>query len=472
MLYLKEVSNIFGLEDEIFMSYLYGTRLSEHPHLRNSRSVFRGLFLQCLQVIYRMMKNFRPRESLQSKIRLDYLLYAGTQNQMLALQPTLQAFISQDVKACAFVERGIHQLLDSKEGTSPITYSLSDIARSILLLLMRAPSLRRRLSAMEMAPALLGNTIRFASAYTYVPYFLRILTQTQPAYVLVSNDHNVSNRALIAVAIHLKIETVYMQHASVSKYFPPLRFNYAFLDGQAGLKTYQKCEGSRSKPSPLYPLPKVFLSGQKKALSKCDSSCRQTRLGIAINTLDGLEESVALTRQLARAGFEVCLRWHPALAKDYVEKLNASLLGQPEVTYSDPSNSSISDFLRSCFAVIASNTSIHLEAVLSGVPSIYFEISPLSSPDVYGYVQNGLVPHLVNSQELILSLMDIANEKMNPINLKAIRFYSASYGTEWEGREGELVAETLEKIRHRKTLEGLFVKESNSSGFTAVYALN
>jgi hypothetical protein len=65
--------------------------------------------------------------------------------------------------------------------------------------------------------------------------------------IFFSNDHTVWNRVHLEVAIFHNIPTAYIQHANVSKTFPQLNFNYAFLDGDYAKNTYLNISKSNTK---------------------------------------------------------------------------------------------------------------------------------------------------------------------------------------------------------------------------------
>lgn len=58
----------------------------------------------------------------------------------------------------------------------------------------------------------------------------------------------------------------------------------------------------------------------------------------------------------------------------------------------------------------------------------------------YGVCNNSLT-----HDELVEFSRDVENGSRS-IDSEAVRYYSATYGTFWEGKEGELVAESLVKL--------------------------
>lgn len=114
------------------------------------------------------------------------------------------------------------------------------------------------------------------------------------------------------------------------------------------------------------------------------------------------------------------------------------------VSLSDPRQEPISSFMERIDWLIAGNSSIHLEAALAGVMPIYHELTPPDMPDYYGYVKNSLTQPADSVEDLLALVKSIRDNHVS--NAEAIRYYSATYLTEWESREGELVAECLKRL--------------------------
>jgi hypothetical protein len=264
---------------------------------------------------------------------------------------------------------------------------------------------------------------------------------------------------MLAVAHQLGIKTIYLQHASVSPIFPALRVNYAFLDGQCALDIYRQCEPNQPATARHVPTPQVILSGQKKHLHKSDNG-NTSLIGVALNSLDGAAASIEFIETLARENLQVRLRWHPGQAPADIRQFRNAFSGNPRVSVSDPRQEPIADFMKPLGWLIAGNSSIHLEAALAGVMPIYYELTPPDHPDYYGYVKNGLSQRF-DSVEGVLALVKSTRCNHHP-NTAAVRYYSATYLTQWEGREGELVAECLAKLSRGEELPVEILKSLNN----------
>lgn len=444
MKWLKNLHGVLNKEPENWLAYLHGQQLGNILHITRKAPRFRGVFLTFLKFCYFLVKDFSlfPRKG--HKGQCAYYLFAGTKNQISSLDGLADALKKRGAKIHGVASQ--KQIDDEfkKAVYQPLKFGLTDIAKVFLLLASRFIYLKRLVSQeySDVTDWSLGSFLR---AYPYLVFFQKDLEKINPEYVVVSNDHNVPNRCLLALAHSLGIKTVYLQHASVSNLFPALRVNYAFLDGESALNTYRECEGNQLSQATNYPMPKVLLTGQKKVLSR-DELVVNNAVGLALNALDDTSAAVKLVDFLVESGFTVNVRWHPGQGRRDVATIKEAFSGQGNVKLSDPAQEPVSTFLSSLGWLIAGNSSIHLEAALSGVLPVYFELMPADNPDYYGYVKHGIAACAESFDELAALLKDTqCAPKPKP---EAVRYYSATYLTEWEGKEGELVAECLANIRN------------------------
>lgn len=435
----KHINSILKDEPETWLAYLYGQQFENFSAIHNRKPLFRGFALQLFKFICHILKNMRLSNSGVEIEGVDYLIFANTDNQLAALKTTINALHNRNKSLAVLVGK---RQLDTKgvdKAYCTIWFNLKDVYRAFRLLLSRGPRLYFSFKRVN-AEIVKFHFNEFCKVYIYLVYFLRVLGSSQPKYVIVANDHSVSNRSILAVAHFLGIKTVYLQHASVSSLFPALRVNYAFLDGQSALDTYRLCERNQPQSGFSAPFPKIILSGQKKYIAR-SKKLDSMPIGVAINTLDDYAMVTKFVCTLLKAGKEVRLRWHPAQSQEEQGFLQRALAEQKNISFSNPRKESVSDFFSEIEWLVAANTSIHLEAVLAGVSSIYYEFGQPDKPDYYGYVRNGLAKS-ANSVEEVISLIE-GVELNNSSNIDAVRYYSATYMTAWDGKEGELVADCL-----------------------------
>lgn len=442
----KSIKKFLKDEPELWLAYPYGQQLDNIPQLLESELHHRGLPTQLLKFSYTLMRTWRPFTSNGVPQDGSFFVFAGTSNQMDSLDSTIDTLKEKGAVVNVITHKGLLNGREQKERYIPLAFSSSDVLKALLLVMVRGPFLYRELK--DLHPQAVNNWFdTFCSIYVYLAYFHRVLSKTKPRFVITANDHSITNRCMLTVAHQLGIETVYLQHASVTNIFPALRVNYAFLDGQCALDTYLQCEENQPNTDRQVPLPKVFLSGQKKSIA---NSAKQgiKSIGIAINPLDNIDIAIEFANQLAALEHHITIRWHPRQSEYDITKCRDAFAKNKDITLSDPKIEKVGDFLSRIIWLIAGNSSIHLEAALANVTSIYYELTPAHIYDYYGYVKNGLAIKADSVLQISNLIKDGISINDNAIDF--IRYYSATYKTDWDGLEGQLVAEVLESYGENK----------------------
>ncbi|WP_229748801.1 hypothetical protein [Hymenobacter frigidus] len=263
-------------------------------------------------------------------------------------------------------------------------------------------------------------------AIGYYEVYRRALRHYRPRAVIFSNDHNDDTRSLLLACHAEDVPTAYVQHASVSANFPPLGFDLNLLEGQDALDKYRRC-------GPVHG--RVALVGMPKAdayLNQKNTMPTVRRVGLACNIHDPLpaltQTLTYLLRELPELTFT--LRPHPSDGRDF-EPLRQLL---PSLNWSSAWRENVFDFLLRQDALVAADTSTHLEATLLNVASIYYRFgtNPLTD-DYYGYAARGLVARADTPAQLAAVLRGYAQHK--PIDLyRRAAYYNATLGTPDEGR--------------------------------------
>lgn len=442
MSWYTNIQRVLSREPETWLAYNFGQNLESIPHLLRNKPRYRGVVLLSIGLLIWVLKNshFRrqPTKGVDGPCR--FLVFADTINQMNSLDPTIDALRNKGERVLA-IAKG--QLLDNPERKKrylKYSFGLLEGIRGFTLLVMRGVTLGRSLRGMNPV-AINWYFNRFCEPYFYLVFFYRLLKEKNPEFVITSNDHNSPNRCLLAVAHYLGIKTVYMQHATVGELFPALRVNYAFLDGESALDTYRKCERNQPPRSCNVPMPAVFLTGQKKKIIRRDVPSTFS-IGFAVNILDSPLAAVEVVYKLVESGCDVRFRWHPGQSESDIHKYKKLFSGCDQVFLSDPRVESGSDYMERIRYLIAGNSSILLEGALAGICPIYFELQAPSIPDVYNYVKHGLAKHARSVDDLLV----LIHTEQVKVNERAVRYYSATFQTDWEGREGELMADCLSKL--------------------------
>ena len=308
-------------------------------------------------------------------------------------------------------------------------------------------SLRRKILYCWQYPFALAGLLRTAGrrawrffdlifyAVGYYEVYRRALRRYRPRAVVFANDHNDDSRALLLACRAEGIPTAYVQHASVSTNFPPLGFDLSLLEGQDALDKYRLCGPVRGQ---------VALVGMPKAdayLARRNLAPQVRRVGLACNIHDplpALAETLAyLAQELPALAFT--LRPHPSDPRDF-GPLRRQL---PQLLWSDARRENVFEFLENQDALVAADTSTHLEATLLNVASVYyrFAANPLSD-DYYGYAAHGLVPRAATLPELAVLLGALARHKPADLYRRAA-YYNATLGTPDEGHSQQLAARVL-----------------------------
>lgn len=256
----------------------------------------------------------------------------------------------------------------------------------------------------------------------------------RPSGVVFSNDHIFKHRALMIACRHEKVKTFFIQHATSSIFFPPLKYNVSFLEGLDSLDKYKKC-GKVDGEVLLVGMPKFskYASFRRKTVSKIE------KIGIATNTFDEVEKIEELLAFLDSRYklIDLIYRPHPKDARAIV---------RPErFKISNASSQNSFEFIQHVDLLIAGDSSIHIESQLLHIPTVMYNFSKYSpyAKDLYGYCKNGLVK-VCNS---VNELPEFIENPESLIDTNAVKYYNTSYGTKEE-------LET-EKIITRKILESL-----------------
>ncbi|QIX63051.1 hypothetical protein HER32_18480 [Hymenobacter sp. BT18] len=308
-------------------------------------------------------------------------------------------------------------------------------------------SLRRKLLYYWQFPLVLlgllravgGRAWRFCdlifSAIGYYEVYRRALRHYRPKAVVFANDHNDDARALLLACRVEGIPTVYLQHASVSTNFPSLEFDLSLLEGQDALDKYRQCGPVRGA---------VELVGMPKAdafLAHRNRKSNIQQVGLACNLLDDLAAIAQVVAYLQQElpDLSVTLRPHPSDNRDFTQLKRQ----HPQLRISDARGQTVFEFLAQHDALIAADTSTHLEATLLNLASIYFRMgSPASFDDYYGYVAHGLIDRADTLPELGNTLRAYQKYKPADLYLRAT-YYNATLGTPDEGRSKEVALRKL-----------------------------
>ncbi|MCC2545238.1 hypothetical protein LJY25_02180 [Hymenobacter sp. BT175] len=310
-------------------------------------------------------------------------------------------------------------------------------------------SLRRKLLYYWQLPVVLAGLMKVEgqvaarffdlifNAIGYYEVYVRAVRHYRPRAIVFANDHNDDSRALLLAARTCGVPTAYVQHASVSVSFPPLSFDLSLLEGQDALDKYRQCGPVQGR---------VELVGMPKAdafLGEKNQSPTVRRVGLAVNTLDDTDAISALATYLLRKfpTLTFTFRPHPGDTRDF-----AFLQRQhPELLFSDARQQHVFNFLQAQDALIAADTSTHLEATLLNLVSIYYRLGTHQvAYDYYGYVARGLVDEAASPEQLGELLRRYQQHKPAD-HYRRAAYYNATLGTPDEGRSQQKALALLDE---------------------------
>ncbi len=297
------------------------------------------------------------------------------------------------------------------------------------LYLWKFPKIQRYFKQKYGQDAVRFGDLLFNSIGLYEIAF-RYLSKYQPRCLVLANDHSEKQRALLNAAQRLNIPVVYIQHASITDFMPPLDFDLSLLEGQASLDKYRDLGRIKGQVK-LVGMPKFDNYVQfRKPTQKVQS------IGCCTNLLDNQKDIETVIQQLS-IRFPKCqisFRPHPNDKRDFILPNTVQVSTRAETSF---------DFLQRQDVLIAGTSSIHLEAILLNINSIYFEITQLEEElrDAYGYVRNGMIEAAADIQELISKIEELQQSNA-PVFMKA-KYYNAVVGTPHEGQSGTLAAQYI-----------------------------
>ncbi|PSR52451.1 hypothetical protein AHMF7605_02380 [Adhaeribacter arboris] len=275
------------------------------------------------------------------------------------------------------------------------------------------------------------------SAIGYYELSVNYLKKYRPRAIIFANDHNTDPRALLLAAKEVGIPTIYLQHASVSTNFPPLSFDLSLLEGQDSLNKYRVC-------GPV--LGKVELIGMPKAdkyLQNKNLRTSITSLAVCANIMDETDLIKQLLTQLTREfpDKNISFRPHPSDRRNFLFIHQIS----SRIQFSNAKVEPAFDFLLKQDVIIAADSSIHLEAVMLNILSIYYRLEKSNFvQDYYGYVRHHLVEKAENVDKVLAIIR--THEHNRPQVSGRARYYNAVLGTEYEGRSHELALRYIKEF--------------------------
>ncbi len=401
-------------------------RIDSHPEVTQ-----RGVLYEIGRYIYNCAINITNTNGPSSNhsCRDRVLVFVASDNQYKALEPVTRRLSSSIIFGVNIDNKHIEQwgLLQ--------VYIVSVIFAPILVFeYTTANTLQKR----SIRKSLHNYLLTYGH---FVVSYLRI-RKLSPKSLLISNDHVFWTCTIAKVARTLNIPVIYMQHAPVTRNFPPLTCDYAFLNGRDALDKY-KHAGISSHTT-------VFLTGIPKFDKYSDeynSSNRVEHIGICTNRLDPIDKAEKVVKLICDidATIDLWLRPHPA---DNRRKVWRKLSDDYGVAFSNPEKEESFAFLDKVDAIIAGQSGIHLEACLMNVIPISFDFSNMGG-DRYEFDKFGLTKTVEDTEGLKKIIKQYT--VVRPDVRSNAKRYCETIDTHMFGKSSKLVSELIGKISHERS---------------------
>jgi hypothetical protein len=358
------------------------------------------------------------------------MVFATSQNQYASMAPLLER-----MPHAYLVTGGIFSVLHEPR------YRVPSLAAYLLALPWFGLTVRQ----FQQSRGYQRDTFFYAFDLYWLTYGYYVLVRLwlawlRPAALIVANDHTMAPRTMTYAARQQHIPTFYIQHASVSRHFPPLAFSYALLEGLDTLHKY--CEAGPSQT-------RVFLVGMPRAdryVQHINTSSTVASLGVCLNLLDPVAEVQAVCRYLYEVipGLAVTLRPHP---RDFRgQRAYRELAARYGWHYSDPHTESSFHLLQRVDAIIAGESNILLEAALLNVVPVMYHFTG-QYMDWYGFHRHGVVTYCATREHLRATLYALMQQK--PAVRANTAYYCATVGTPFDGRSSDLANTLIQHVLAR-----------------------
>ena len=276
----------------------------------------------------------------------------------------------------------------------------------------------------------------FCLSYSAISILPKYLKKINPNQIIISNHTYFLHRILIQAAKTTKITTIYIQHSAVNEKFPSLNgISKALLEGNDSLIKYQMA-GTEDVEIYIIGMPKF-----DKYYKDIKNNKILRNIAICTNGIDRIDffENLIILLKKRYNNYNFFLR--PHIADRRLDKW-MQIANNNKIDFSSSEKENAFDFLKKIDLLIAGESSIHLEAVLCNVTSIFLD-SNTKEIDWYGFYKNGLVYKTSNISDVI-RLIDKFSFKLESVRHKAI-FFIDTINTKFDGKSSEIAKKILEK---------------------------
>ncbi len=289
-------------------------------------------------------------------------------------------------------------------------------------------------------------TTYVASTMFYYARFRELLRSTACDATLVSSDSSPEAIGLTLAMTDRPCARLYVTHGHIpdrpwrEDQPPTMHFDGFILDGQAALDIYKR--------SQRVTVPVVFkgVEGTDRSLRLAALEKDRLRIGIFASLQTDFNKCQRVIRGVRRRFSleHIVLRLHTnkVARHPHMRRLLAGLEG---VDGADADRSLQEDIDR-CDLVIAGDTSVHLNVLKHGVPTVYVAGMDNVPHDFYGFIRGGLIPAFDSVEA---ADMDLVRDHYRNGWAEKFRYWDAGYGRDREAMQRE-VALAVGKVIEQK----------------------
>jgi hypothetical protein len=418
------------------INYIYGSEKLRKTNYPQKSLPKKGYFVRLFSLLHKTFLNLL-RCDLFYFLRLDVhkiIFFIGTNNQYSTLSPVRNKCFNSELVLIDYENKLTFP--GTRRFPLFISYLLSIPFLSIVIKKYKTGTDYQKETfkySLEEYMTIYGNFILFYYWFKW----------KKPTAVILSNDHVAIYRTILYTCNELHIPTVFIPHASSTKFFPPLKFTYSLLEGIETVNNYL----------PNIYQSKIYLIGIPKfdnlIINKNDHKEIKV-IGIATNPLDSISEFDHIINMLVTSfpNCEIFLRPHPSDKNNN----NWKLLAQKyKINFSNPLLEDSIDYLLQTDLLIAGNSNILLEAALLNIIPISYTPDQ-EIQDWYGFHQKNIIFKINSTTGIKKFLLEHRNNRINiKINLKG---FCDTINTPYEGSSSLLANILIDEIRENsKELE-------------------
>lgn len=254
------------------------------------------------------------------------------------------------------------------------------------------------------------NWIRIIKLLWIKSLLIEILERSESIKYLINyNDHSPYNVMIHQIGKDYNLTTIYIQHANVSKKFPPLYHDINLLFNQKSLDIYRSV-GKISN--------KVELIGdvRLKYLKEFKGKPIHKRVLICPNKLDDVKDVIDFSKSLKKNGYNPIIRPHPSDKRwRYIRKVDISR------------NRTVKEDLEEASFLVTNESAIIIESIYVNLLSYLYQFKNAKNTpqifDNYGFIHDGLIKKKIMVFEELLYLM---NNNKDLVNYELINAYTGS----------------------------------------------